>query len=84
EGDTVDQGEAHSAVESVKAAADVYMPIGGTIVAINEDLEASPELVNTDPYGKAWMVKFEITNASELDDLMDADAYKKFCEEREH
>jgi glycine cleavage system H protein len=84
EGDKVDQGEAHSAVESVKAAADVYMPIGGTIVAINEDLEASPELVNTDPYGKAWMVKFEITNASELDDLMDADAYKKFCEEREH
>jgi glycine cleavage system H protein len=84
EGDTVDQGEAHSAVESVKAAADVYMPIGGTIVAINEDLEASPELVNTDPYGKAWMVKFEITNASELDDLMDADAYEKFCEEREH
>jgi glycine cleavage system H protein len=84
EGETVDKGEAHSAVESVKAAADVYMPVGGKIVAINEELEASPELVNTDPYGEAWMVKFEISDNSELEDLMDADAYEKFCEEREH
>mgnify|MGYP001098767320 CR=1 FL=1 len=84
EGDSVDKGEAHSAVESVKAAADVYMPVSGKIAAINEDLEASPELVNTDPYGEAWMVKFEISDASELDDLMNADAYEKFCEEREH
>ncbi len=84
EGDTVEKGEAHSAVESVKAAADVYMPIGGTIVAINEDLESSPELVNSDPYGEAWMVRFEITDASQLDDLLDADAYVKHCEERDH
>lgn len=84
EGDSVDKGEAHSAVESVKAAADVYMPIGGTITAVNEDLENSPELVNSDPYGEAWMVKFEISDAAELDSLMDADAYLKHCEEREH
>lgn len=84
EGDSVDKGEAHSAVESVKAAADVYMPIGGTITAVNEDLENSPELVNSDPYGEAWMVKFEISDAAELDSLMDADAYVKHCEEREH
>ncbi|MGD2058424.1 MAG: glycine cleavage system protein GcvH [Anaerolineales bacterium] len=84
EGETVDKGEPHSAVESVKAAADVYMPIGGTIIAVNEDLENSPELVNTDPYSKAWMVKFEVADAGELEDLMDADAYEKFCEEREH
>lgn len=84
EGDAVEKGEAHSAVESVKAAADVYMPVGGTIVAINEELEASPELVNSDPYGEAWMVKFEISDASELEGLMDADAYEQYCEEREH
>ena len=84
EGERVDKGEPHSAVESVKAAADVYMPIGGTIVAVNKDLENSPELVNTDPYSKAWMVKFEVADAGELEDLMDADAYEKFCEERDH
>ncbi|MDF1499354.1 MAG: glycine cleavage system protein GcvH [Anaerolineales bacterium] len=84
EGDTVAQGEPHSAVESVKAAADVYMPVGGKIIAINENLESSPELVNTDPYGEAWLVKFEISDASELEDLMDAAAYEKYCEEREH
>lgn len=84
EGDTVAQGEAHSAVESVKAAADVYMPVGGKILAINENLESSPELVNTDPYGEAWMVKFEVSDASELEGLMDAAAYEKYCEEREH
>lgn len=84
EGDAVEKGEAHSAVESVKAAADVYMPVGGSIVAINEELEASPELVNSDPYGEAWMVKFEISDASELEGLMDADAYEQYCEEREH
>jgi glycine cleavage system H protein len=84
EGESVDKGGPHSAVESVKAAADVYMPIGGTIVAVNENLEGSPELVNTDPFGEAWMVKFEIADASELEGLMDADAYQKHCEEREH
>lgn len=84
EGESVDKGDAHSAVESVKAAADVYMPVGGTIVSVNENLEGSPELVNTDPYGDAWMVKFEIADAAALEELMDADTYEKFCEEREH
>jgi glycine cleavage system H protein len=84
EGETVDKGEVHTAVESVKAAADVYMPVGGTIIAVNDGLEGSPELVNTDPYGEAWMVKFEISDASELEGLMDAAAYEKHCEEREH
>lgn len=84
EGEVIDKGEPHSAVESVKAAADVYMPIGGIIVSVNDELENSPEFVNTDPYGKAWMVKFEVADASELEDLMDADAYEKFCEERDH
>ncbi len=83
-GGTLAKGEAHSAVESVKAAADVYMPVGGTIEAVNEALTESPELINSDPYGQAWLVKFKISDPSELDGLMDAAAYKKYCEEREH
>jgi len=79
---TLDQGDACATVESVKAAADVYMPVGGTITAVNEDLLDTPELVNTDPYGEAWMVKVEFTDLSQLDDLLDADTYQKQCEER--
>lgn len=76
EGDELDQGETCAVVESVKAAADVYMPVSGKIVDINETLVDSPELVNEDPYGDAWMLKIELTDPSELDDLMDAEAYK--------
>ena len=82
-GQDLAKGEAHSTVESVKAAADVYMPIGGKVTELNESLMDSPELVNSDPYGDAWMVKFEVSDASELDGLMDAAAYEKHCEERE-
>ena len=82
-GDTLEKGEAHSAVESVKAAADVYMPVGGTITEINEALVDTPELVNSDPYGAAWLVKFEISDPGELETLMDASAYQKHIEERE-
>jgi glycine cleavage system H protein len=77
------KGEAHSTVESVKAAADVYMPVGGKVTEVNEALMDSPELVNSDPYGAAWMVKFEVADAAELDGLMDAAAYEKHCKERE-
>ena len=80
--ETLDQGDACATVESVKAAADVYIPIGGTITAINEDLLDTPELVNTDPYGAAWMVKIEFTDQSQLDGLLDADTYHKQCEAR--
>ncbi|MEJ2012587.1 MAG: glycine cleavage system protein GcvH [Anaerolineales bacterium] len=82
-GDELEKGEAHSAVESVKAAADVYMPVGGTITEINEALADTPELVNSDPYGEAWLVKFEIGDQGELETLMDAGAYEKHIEERE-
>jgi glycine cleavage system H protein len=78
----LDQGDACATVESVKAAADVYMPVGGTITAVNEDLLETPELVNTDPYGEAWMVKVEFTDQSQLNSLLDADTYQKQCEER--
>ena len=83
EGESLQKGDSCATVESVKAAADVYLPVGGTVTAINEDLGDTPELVNSDPYGEAWMVKVEISNPDELDDLMDAAAYRKYCEERE-
>ena len=70
-------------VESVKAASDVYAPVSGTIVEVNEDLDASPEILNDDPEGKGWIAKIKMSDPSELDsdDLMDEEAYKKFLEE---
>lgn len=78
-GDTLDQGEVFATVESVKAAADCYMPVGGEILAVNEELEGSPELVNSDPYGEAWFIRFTIADPAELDELMDVAAYEAFC-----
>jgi len=83
EGDTTSKGESCATVESVKAAADVYMPVGGEIIEINEDLMDAPELINSDPYGDAWMVKIKIVDSDELVELMDPDAYQIHCEERE-
>jgi glycine cleavage system H protein len=83
-GDELAKGDACAAVESVKAAADVYIPAGGTITEINEALPSTPELVNTDPYGAAWMVRFTLSDPSELDGLMDAAAYEQHCQERSH
>jgi glycine cleavage system H protein len=83
-GDTLPKGEAFGAIESVKAAADIYLPVGGKIVEINEALADTPEVVNSDPYGAAWIARIEISDASELDGLMDAAAYEKHCEGREH
>jgi glycine cleavage system H protein len=80
EGDTLDQGEAYATVESVKAAADVYMPVGGEILEINEALEDEPELVNQDPFGEAWLVRIRIADPAELDDLLDPDAYAEVVE----
>ena len=83
-GDEVAKGDSVSAVESVKAAADVYSPIAGTIRAVNEDLPDTPELINTDPYGEAWMIKIEMKDSSEVETLKDAKAYAAYCEERDH
>ena len=82
EGDELEQGETCAVVESVKAAADVYMPVSGEIVAINESLADTPELINQDPYGKAWLVKIKMSDPEELDEMMDADGYKNL--ERDH
>jgi glycine cleavage system H protein len=82
EGDNVEKGDSCVAVESVKAAADIYMPVSGEIVAINEDLADTPETVNNDPYGGAWMIKVKLSDPSQLDALLDADAYENL--ERDH
>lgn len=81
--ETLNAGDACATVESVKAAADVYLPVGGTITEVNEDLLDTPELVNSDPYGEAWVVKFEITAPDELNGTMDAAGYEKYSKERE-
>jgi glycine cleavage system H protein len=82
-GDAFEKGEVFATVESVKAAADVYMPIGGEITEVNEELEDAPQLVNEDAFGAAWFAKFTASDLSELDDLMDAEAYVKFVAEQE-
>lgn len=82
EGDSLEQGETCAVVESVKAAADIYMPVGGEIVAINEALADTPELINEDPFGEAWLIKIKMSNSDELDSLLDADGYKNL--ERDH
>ena len=80
-GDSFERGEVYATVESVKAASDCYLAVGGEILAVNEELEDSPELVNSDPFGEAWFVRIKIADPAELDDLMDATAYKALCEE---
>ncbi len=82
-GDSFEMGDTFGVVESVKAAADLYMPISGEITAVNEDLIDTPETVNSDPYGAAWMVKVKLSNPAELDDLMNADVYTTYLAERD-
>jgi len=82
-GATFAKGESFGSVESVKAASDMHVPVGGKVTAINEALQDAPETVNSDPYGAGWFIKIAISDASELDDLMDADAYARYCAERE-
>ncbi len=75
-GESLEKGQAFGAVEAVKTVSDLYLPISGEIVELNSALEGSPELVNSDPYGKGWIVKVRISDPSELEDLLTADAYK--------
>ena len=82
-GETLNKGDTFGIVESVKAAADLYMPVGGELAEVNEDLIDTPEEINNDPYGKAWMIKINISDVAELDGLLDAAAYEAHCKERE-
>ncbi|MEM5775277.1 MAG: glycine cleavage system protein GcvH, partial [Anaerolineaceae bacterium] len=81
-GDVLGIGDAFGTAESVKATSDLYMPISGEITAVNEALVETPELVNSDPYGAAWMIKIKIGNPDELKALMDAAAYTQYLEDR--
>ena len=74
-------GEDAGVVESVKAASDLYAPVSGEVIAINEQLEDAPDLVNTDPYGEGWFFRVKMTAQAELDELLDADAYGEICDE---
>ena len=76
EGEKLDKEEVFGSVEAVKTVSDLFMPISGEITEFNEALEASPETVNEDPYGDGWMIKIKMSDTSELDGLLDADAYK--------
>lgn len=77
------KGETLMSIESVKAASDVYAPVSGKVLQVNEKLNDQPELVNKDPEGEGWLVKIEMTNPNELNELLDEEAYKKHCEEEE-
>ncbi len=83
-GDEFAKGESFGSVESVKAASDVYAPVSGTVVEVNEVLSDEPGMVNSEAEGKAWFVKIEIKDEAELKSLLSADAYKAHCEEEAH
>ena len=76
-GETLEEGEVFGTVEAVKTVSDLFIPVSGEVLEFNTELEDAPELVNNDPYGKGWMVKISIADATQLDDLLSAEAYKE-------
>ncbi len=80
-GETVAAGDDVAVAESVKAASDIYAPVSGEIIEVNEELEDSPELVNSDPFGDGWMFKIKLEDVSELDSLLDAEGYEASIDE---
>ena len=79
-GSRVGQFEKFGEIESVKAVSDLFSPVSGTVVSVNEDLEQSPELVNSDPYGDGWLMGVKLDDASELEGLMDSESYQGILE----
>jgi|TARA_B100000768_G_C11003474_1_gene258923 glycine cleavage system H protein len=78
QGEDIDGEAVFGTVEAVKTVSDLFMPISGVISSINDNLEANPELVNEDPYGAGWMIKIQIKDLSDIDSLLDAEAYENF------
>jgi glycine cleavage system H protein len=76
-GDTIEANKSYAEVESVKAVSDVFSPLSGEIVAVNEELSATPELINEEPYGQGWLVRVKLSDPSEVDSLLDVDAYRQ-------
>ena len=83
EDEDVSQGDNCATVESVKAAADVYMPVGGKVFEVNEELPDNPEIINSDPYGEAWLIKVEFGDPTEVDALLDAASYQALIDEKD-
>ena len=83
EGETINKGDTVATIESVKAAADVFSPVSGKVVSVNDELSGAPEVINSDPYGTAWIIKLELNDPSEADALMDASTYEKFVQEQQ-
>jgi glycine cleavage system H protein len=79
--DTVAEGDVFGSVEAVKTVSDLFMPLSGEVIEFNEELEDAPELVNSDPYEKGWMIKIEFSDSSQIDDLLDAAAYEVLIKE---
>lgn len=75
-GESIEQEEVFGSVEAVKTVSDLFMPLSGEILEFNENLESNPELVNSDPYGEGWMIKVKLSDASQIDSLLDAAAYE--------
>lgn len=73
----LDKGESFGTIEAVKTVSDLFMPVAGTVVELNEILESDPEVINKDPYGEGWIIKLKITNNSQLDELIDHSSYSK-------
>jgi len=80
-GETLESGKPLGVVESVKAVSDVYAPLSGEVVEVNDDLPDEPEMLNSSPYEDGWMVKIKLSDSGELDDLLDAAAYQEFIEQ---
>lgn len=80
EGETLDQEEAFGTIEAVKTVSDMFMPVSGEVLEFNTELEDAPELINTDPYDKGWIVKIKCTDAAQLEELMGAEEYKAMIE----
>jgi len=83
-GDVLVKGKPVASVESVKAASEVYLPAGGSVIKVNAALSATPELVNKDPYGEGWMVKITLADPAEINSLMDPKTYEAYCAGRQH
>ncbi len=83
-GTQLEAGDELGSIESVKAVSELFAPVSGEVVEINEALAEKPELVNTDPYGDGWMIRIRISDTTELDDLMNAEEYEEYCETESH
>lgn len=79
EGDEIAEGETFGSIEAVKTVSDLFIPVSAKLLEINSDLESAPEKINSDPYGEGWIIKIEITNAAELDALLDAAGYQEIA-----